>query len=301
MKGQLLRYPEPGWAPAAYAAVLPGAHVLCFGKNPHALEAEEAGFEVRDAIEVIGPVRHRVWLLRRPIQEKNVVSQVLKTGTGALWIDGCRIASVEKNPTISRRETARRTGHAPVHNRSAAEATADGRIERRGSPEVFMENRPSEALGRWPPNLLLVHTPGCERAGTRRVKNVGGSTSGETALGQGSGWNPHENRPTGIARPRDEDGLETIDAWACGPGCPVAALDAQSGDRPSTLTGRADPGAAHEHPSDAQTNSWFHRGLAKGSHVYADAGGASRFFPQFANEGELDAWLLRLIFGPRNT
>ena len=55
-------------------------------------------------------------------------------------------------------------------------------------------------------------------------------------------------------------------------------LDAQSGDRPSTLSGRADPRAQHEHPSSAETDSWFQRGLAKGSHVYADDGGASRFF-----------------------
>jgi hypothetical protein len=75
----------------------------------------------------------------------------------------------------------------------------------------------------------------------------------------------------------------------------TASLDQQSGDRPSTLTGRADPLAAHGHPSQAVTDSWFSGGAAKDTLVYADAGGASRFFLQFANEVEFLSWLRCLL------
>ena len=58
-----------------------------------------------------------------------------------------------------------------------------------------------------------------------------------------------------------------------------AILDAQSGDRPSTLTGRADPKKRHAHPADpnAERGSMFGNSKAGGA-VYADSGGASRFF-----------------------
>lgn len=56
-------------------------------------------------------------------------------------------------------------------------------------------------------------------------------------------------------------------------------LDAQTGERPSTLTGRADPANLLPHPG-TQTKA---RGLFTGiggavGYVYADSGGASRFF-----------------------
>ena len=56
-------------------------------------------------------------------------------------------------------------------------------------------------------------------------------------------------------------------------------LDEQSGERPSTLTGRADPGKPHEHPGDPSLvrGSMFGNERAA-SNVYADSGGASRFF-----------------------
>jgi site-specific DNA-methyltransferase (adenine-specific) len=81
---------------------------------------------------------------------------------------------------------------------------------------------------------------------------------------------------------------ERLDAaWVCAPGCPVAHLDAQSGDRPSTLTGRADPHTSHTHPgTEFNENSTFLGKRTHHSNVYADSGGASRFFAQFQQELE---------------
>lgn len=284
MKGQLLRYPPPGWAAPAHAAVFPGAHVLCFGQNRHALEAEEAGFEVRDAIEVIGPVRHRVWLLRRPVLEKNVVSQVLKTGTGALWIDGCRIYTDWDE--ADRPESWKRSGY-----------TAKPDAEKIAAP-------PGQGItlhpkGRWPPNLLLVHTPGCQRAGTRRVPatSISATTTLTAVRRSGAHAEAGGHQTVGRVQPvtgyANEDGLETVEAWACAPDCPAAKLDEQSGE----LSGRGNKGI-----STGGGGMYGHAvvEMDQGALTYDQGGGASRFFPQFANEEELDAWLLRLIFGPRN-
>jgi site-specific DNA-methyltransferase (adenine-specific) len=55
----------------------------------------------------------------------------------------------------------------------------------------------------------------------------------------------------------------------------AALLDESVGERPSTLTGRADPDEAHDNPGHTNGSSWFGGG---DSRVYADTGGPSRFF-----------------------
>jgi site-specific DNA-methyltransferase (adenine-specific) len=84
------------------------------------------------------------------------------------------------------------------------------------------------------------------------------------------------------------DGCVKGDSWHCVEGCPVLALDTQSGDRPSTLTGRADPSESHQHPATARPDAFF--GNIKGGigNVYADSGGASRFFQQFEGQPEIE-------------
>lgn len=59
-----------------------------------------------------------------------------------------------------------------------------------------------------------------------------------------------------------------------------AMLDAAVGDRPSTLTGRADPTKRHTNPADPskERGSMFGNARAAGTAVYADSGGPSRFF-----------------------
>lgn len=89
--------------------------------------------------------------------------------------------------------------------------------------------------------------------------------SREVGFGGGTTRKPG---PLGYA---DPDGTETVEAWECVEGCPVAELDAQSGE----LT------------SNAVTKP-VERGLGYGGGAgsilaprAADMGGASRFFPQF--------------------
>jgi DNA modification methylase len=133
------------------------------------------------------------WLARKPVEAQSVAAQVLATGTGAINIDGARIAGTGPSPAAARRETARSTGAAPVSTRSASEAQADGKMERRGSADVYMEKRPSEDLGRWPANLMLSHAHDCA---------PGACVPGCPVRA----LDAHENRTTEIVRRGDSGG-----------------------------------------------------------------------------------------------
>lgn len=69
-------------------------------------------------------------------------------------------------------------------------------------------------------------------------------------------------------------------ADTCTDNCAVKMLDEQSGERRSTLTGRADPSVSHEHPATARPANFLGQGNGRVGAVYADSGGASRFFYQ---------------------
>jgi hypothetical protein len=83
----------------------------------------------------------------------------------------------------------------------------------------------------------------------------------------------NEYAPVGYA---DADGMEEVDEWRCAPGCPIAALDSQAGERKGgkavrTRSGGNTFGGNKPKPPlpDMEYND--------GSHV-------SRFFPVFAYE-----------------
>lgn len=67
---------------------------------------------------------------------------MLLHGTGALNVDACRVAG--ENPSVARR------GYAP----SGTPGEYGHTITDRTTPERFAEQRPGEALGRWPANLV---------------------------------------------------------------------------------------------------------------------------------------------------
>jgi site-specific DNA-methyltransferase (adenine-specific) len=69
------------------------------------------------------PAHEPIVLARKPLAEKTIAANVLKYGTGAMNIDGCRIAS-----------------SAPVQSNS---------------------NTDNNTAGRWPPNVLLTHSTRC--------------------------------------------------------------------------------------------------------------------------------------------
>lgn len=101
-------------------------------------------------------------LARKPLKG-TVASSVLEYGTGAINVDGCRIPTEGGSPAAARRDTARRTGNVPVFDCATEREgfEASGKIRNYSKPEVYTAERPGEALGRWPANVLLGHSALC--------------------------------------------------------------------------------------------------------------------------------------------
>lgn len=193
------------------------------------------------------------------MSESSVVRNVLAHGTGAIHIDACRVGSGQGGS---------RDG----------ESTQEARYTKDGSTNFAMKPGPrgGDKKGRFPANLVLEHLPECRRAGVRKVKGIsGGASSGDNAFGQDSGWNAHENRPTDISRQMDADGMETVDAWYCVPGCPVADLDEQMPE-----AGAFAPVASRDTPKTRDIYGKFENNGDDGRTFQGDKGGASRFFKQ---------------------
>lgn len=81
--------------------------------------------------------------------------------------------------------------------------------------------------GRWPANLIFEHHPTCQLLGTKKVSGGPWGRKKSTSHAP-SCYQSNLTRPIDNSQYTDEEGLETVDAWHCTPGCPVAALDDQS-------------------------------------------------------------------------
>lgn len=180
-----------------------------------------------------------VVVARKPLAG-TVAQTVLKHGTGALNIDGCRIATDESlgggaESGTTRGQKGNDGWERPWMDAHAARVRAN--VER------------SQELGRWPANVALGHHDSCCRSGTRTLK--ASQTRPRSADGPAYG---------------DENGEETVETWDCHPDCPVRLLDEQSGASTSRV-GKPRGGTSGR--------GW---GMTATGSEYDDAGGASRFF-----------------------
>jgi hypothetical protein len=248
------------WAHGALRVLKPGGHLLAFGgtRTHHRLvcAVEDAGFEIRDSLMWLYgsgfPKSHNLkgdwegWgTALKPAHEPIVVARkpligtvaanVLEHGTGALNVDGCRIGT-ERKP------------------------------------------KPTVSTGRWPANVVLSHAEGCVCVGERRVRSVGtgaGAESNASGIKHGTGSGATYLGRKASAAHYGEDGMEAVEAWECAPGCPVAELDAQSGER---VSGTAVGGFHRRSNKTANCYGHFVGERTEGDVTYGDAGGASRFF-----------------------
>lgn len=107
----------------------------------------------------IKPAWEPIILAMKPI-DGTFANNAKVHGVAGLNIDACRIASEGGSPAAKRRESARKSGNAPMQNRvlgvdKAAGANELGKIGRRGSADVYAAERDSEQLGRWPANVMF--------------------------------------------------------------------------------------------------------------------------------------------------
>jgi len=148
-------------SPSAWGAVpdqlLPGAHVVLLGDTDtwlmSCVAARKAGLEVRDSVAILSPegLSFAV-LLRKPLGETSLTDQLLKTGTGALNIDACRVFTDWNE--ADRPDSWKRSGHSakPEADKIAA------------PPGTGINCHPK---GRWPSNLVFVHEEGCVNQGVK--------------------------------------------------------------------------------------------------------------------------------------
>lgn len=212
------------------------------------------------------PAWEPILLFRKPL-DGTLANNALKHGTGGLNIDATRVR------------------HASAADFEAHKKGVDSIREKGGSRDKSWKNSSDlsganevSSNGRWPANVLLSHSDRCVRIGT---KEVAPHPQGPARFQKTNGGGFSDAYGNQLANEEPE----VIPEWRCDEGCPVAALNEQSGDRPSTLTGRADPNESHDHPgTEMNPNSSFLGERTHLSRVYADGGGAARFFTQFQGE-----------------
>jgi len=173
-----IAYTEEMWG-EVLRVLKPGGHLLAFGgtRTYHrmACAIEDAGFEIRDSIHwiygtgfpksknlgdgrgtALKPAHEPVVVARKPLVG-TVAANVQRYGTGALNIDGSRVRW--NGPE----DAAAAAAAAAVE---FANSRANGRLIQ--SKSIGKESRdgtntyhPDQLSGRWPPNILLSHTPEC--------------------------------------------------------------------------------------------------------------------------------------------
>jgi len=244
-----------------YRVTKPGGRMLCWSipRTSHwtGCAIEDAGWLIENRLahffgsgfpkgkSQLKPAVEDWWLARKPGGK-----------VPALNIDECRVG------------TGADKGIGPVTNRDAARGSMSG-------PLAAVPT--NTTAGRWPPNLLLSHAPGCVEVGTRRVKGTalhGKPTMG--TVGARTDGLAGGGRPMSTVDYADPDGRETVAAWQCVDGCPVKMLDEQSG----ILTSNGGKGA-HVIRSNPGTMGYGGSAVGFDCNVYGDTGTASRFFPQF--------------------
>jgi site-specific DNA-methyltransferase (adenine-specific) len=182
-QGQMQVWHEQ-WAREVYRVLKPGGHLVAFGgsRTYHrmACAVEDAGFEIRDQImwlygsgfpkslnlkgdwdgwgTALKPAHEPIVLARKPLSEPTVAANVLKWGTGALNVDGCRVDSGTRPARVS-------------ENHGLSRGTYEGGAATQGGSRA----NGTTALGRWPANLVLD-----EEAAELLDAQAGPQTSGGT-------------------------------------------------------------------------------------------------------------------------
>lgn len=231
----------------------PGAYgwVWALPRTSHwtATACEDAGFAVRDVlVHVFGTGFPKSRSLLKPASEHWILIKA-PGDLRELRIEENRIVGVK--PVMVRTDT---VVAANAMSGTSTGATCTG--------ETTTE-------GRWPANFALSHDDDCKASGTRKVK---------TGVAVRRNFEGGEKQRGFLAFAAsgpdmtygDADGTETVEAWQCVEGCPVAMLDAQSGFKKSPgKTGRGEGGKNGRYDSIGAMGTVS---------CPSDSGGASRFF-----------------------
>lgn len=118
------------------------------GDASRTLPATEGAARWRGWGSALKPSHEPICVARKPLSEQNVAAQVLATGTGALNIDDCRIGTRGGTRQVVAKD-------APTGREVTGYGTSIGSAPG-GNVEIG---------GRWPANVVLVHSPDCKGSG----------------------------------------------------------------------------------------------------------------------------------------
>lgn len=247
-----------------------------------AFRLRREGWEVRDCLSIQkegGPTL--ALLIRRPMAT-TVHENVVRNGSGALNIDGSRISTLDSL------------------GGGATNPEGDGVVDKGGFDRPWMSDpdkrkafsermvksvAKAEALGRFPANLILSHTPECVQVGTKKMGVTGGGPvkGGEGYAKGGYEHGQKDSRPA--FKGYTEDGTETVEAWECSEECPVRQLGGQAGELKS---GSRKEGIPKVFQGDVTYGDEWETSLPA---LRGDKGGASRFFYNATSPDDLTDYL----------
>lgn len=239
-----------------FRVLKPGGHLLSFGATKTqdiiSIGLRAAGFEKRDEIDVeFGPAVFRwlraqgmpkstdvgkalkdtpngptwagwgtalkpywepVLMFRKPVETGTVVEQIVKTGTGGINVDASRIKHASKEDFAK---------HKAGVDAIKAKGGVRGKSWKNNS-DLSGANDVTPA-GRFPPNVLFVHSDVCRKTGTKKVEAhvINRFNDGAKPFGNGAG---HEYTTVQMG---DANGEEEIETWECHPSCPIGILNKQ--------------------------------------------------------------------------
>lgn len=196
-------------------------------------------------------------------REGTFANNALEWGVAGINVDGCRVQLMDGDSDMLK-----------------AKAHKDGHGHKLGGYDGgWKRQQDTVPSGRWPANLVLSHTLECRQVGVRKVK----SHNPDNKVVEGEDTTPNaygDYKARALTYHADPDGTETVPAWECAPGCPVAMLDAQSGE------GQAGAYPAKRNKPQAVNCYGEYSGInLTGERIEYDTGGASRFFECFSGSG----------------
>lgn len=223
------------------------------------------------------PAWEPVFVCRAPRGDMTFAELAVEYGTGALNIDGARIDL---------------KGDIWAGNEKNAHEDYSGQVFGKFESQYA---KPSNPSGRWPANLMLTHHEACVKVGEYEVEGrvINRWKAGMLPFGGGKGKEyetidpsregeasaertyEHEGGTDFKMKPGARRGMETVDLYACVPGCPVRELDDQAGELSSGLM-KASTTRAPRPEHAVYSGVW--KGNATDQDTYADVGGPSRFF-----------------------
>ena len=211
--------------------------------NPHEFDLTEPNSPEATTWQGWGtalkPAHEPIVVARKPLIG-TVAANVLKHGTGAINVDGCRVGTdiVQTNRYIAKGDMT------SFHGSQAGNEYVSNNHE-----------------GRWPANLIFSHNEDCEQVGTTE------ETLTINKLEQWSGFGEK-------LRPDYESSSSTVNVavWKCTPSCAVAELDNQSGER------KAGGKVRGSEPSRTGDNGIYGEWGRVENKPFKDTGGASRYF-----------------------